>query len=602
MFHPAPPISGASTGILVDGTKAIATISGNTGSIYGNAIGIDAEGGSATISGNHIYDNATGIKVGSGTASISGNTFSNTRPSSPNGTDLLVGGDAGTVTIGDGNAFDGSTDYIQNLSSQNFDLSGYSSTTFSGFNAAETTDVADNLLSFYGVEDKIIDALDNASYGYVRIASGYDFVTQASETASPGAIQRGINVATSGDIVEVQAGVYVGELDIEQPLTLRRAQAGVDPNVTPPATGSQTIVEPDTSDPNPYNPNSIVVVNVGSADVTIDGITVDGDNPTLASDPNTVTFNGAAIDAAVGIAVWSGIATAGDITLTNNIVRNTSYTGIDLENWFSASSQPATSNNTVSHNLIQNLGGGGYGYGIGVYVAWNFYADVSSNTIENARVGVQTGAFYLANPGALGTASISGNQISAYRSGIFYNGVQANATPFTVDSNQITAAIDPSSHSTARWTGVLISSQSSNVSAAFDGNTIDGSAAAGYTTTAGYTVWNTSTTGSVSGGSVTGVQYGVWVNSYKGYNSPAGATHATISDVSINASQVGVYVEASPQNTATPAVSATIEDNTSITTGGAGTGILVSGAEARPASPATRSPATPSASTSKAEL
>ena len=66
---------GGGTGVFVSGAKASATISGNTGSIYGNAIGIDAEGGSATISGNHIYGNTTGVKVGSGTASISGNNF-----------------------------------------------------------------------------------------------------------------------------------------------------------------------------------------------------------------------------------------------------------------------------------------------------------------------------------------------------------------------------------------------------------------------------------------------------------------------------------------------------------------------------------------------
>ena len=129
----------------------------------------------------------------------------------------------------------------------------------------------------------------------------------------------------------------------------------------------------------------------------------------------------------------------------------------------------------------------------------------------------------------------------------------------------------------------MISDQSDNVSAAFDGNTIDGTAATGYATTAGYTVWDTPTTGSVlvSGGSVTGVQYGVWVNSYEGYSIPAGTTHATISGVSISASQVGVYVEDSSANSSHPAVSATIENNTSITTNTtSGVGVEVSGANA----------------------
>ena len=50
--------------------------------------------------------------------------------------------------------------------------------------------------------------------------------------------------------------------------------------------------------------------------------------------------------------------------------------------------------------------------------------------------------------------------------------------------------------------------------------------------------------------------------------------------MSINASQIGVYVEDSPLNTSHPDVSATIEGNTSITTGGVGTGIFVSGTNA----------------------
>ena len=146
----------------------------------------------------------------------------------------------------------------------------------------------------------------------------------------------------------------------------------------------------------------------------------------------------------------------------------------------------------------------------------------------------------------------------------------------------ITAVNDPTAPGTAYWTGILISAQQSAVDATFTDNTIDGSGATSFTTTAGYTVWDTPTTGNVliSGGSVTGVGYGVWVNTYEGYNSPADVTQATISGVSINASQIGVYVEDSPLNTSHPDVSATIEGNTSITTGGVGTGILVSGTNA----------------------
>ncbi len=129
-------ISGSPTGILVSGGNASADITGNDASISGNSIGIDVDGGSATISGNHIVDNATGIQfTGGGSGSVSDDNFGG---ATSNGTDLLVTAGAGNVTIGDGNALRGSTDYIQNLSGENFDLSNATANTFGGFNAAET--------------------------------------------------------------------------------------------------------------------------------------------------------------------------------------------------------------------------------------------------------------------------------------------------------------------------------------------------------------------------------------------------------------------------------------------------------------------------------
>ena len=98
----------------------------------------------------------------------------------------------------------------------------------------------------------------------------------------------------------------------------------------------------------------------------------------------------------------------------------------------------------------------------------------------------------------------------------------------------------------------------------------------------GFQVWNTPTTGSVtiSGGSVTGGTYGVWVDSFEGYpstGSAASATQATITGLAIsNASLAGIYVEDSADNTAHPAVSVTVNGNTTIA--GGASGILVSGA------------------------
>ena len=549
------------------------------------AILVSGANASATITGNHIYGNGTGIEfTAGGSGTVSGNDFSGANvlpvPAADNGTDLLIDSTAGSITLGDGNAFAASGDYLQNLSSQSFDLSGYTNTTFGGLNAATTAVTTSSLTSFYAIEDKITDGLDNASYGYVRITGGYDFVTQGSETASAGAIQRGIDLANPYDVVEVQAGTFVassadnpGGLDVSQPLTLRGAQAGLNPNSNLPITADQTIVLPSASDPNPSDGTSAEeVVYIYSSNVTVDGFTIDGSNPALSADPHTVVVGGVPVNAAEGIVSYSAV---GNIAIQNNLVENTTYTGIHFDNYYDASwnlTQAATANNTISDNLLQNLGGGGFDYGIGVYLSDNFYADVQDNVMSNVRVGVQTGNFNLANPGT--TASLSDNRIAAAAIGIYYNLHDSQATPFAVNGNTITAVADAS---IAQWDGILISSQLDTVSASFGNNALDGSSSTAGATF-GYYVWSTPTTGSllISGGSVQGVDYGVCVSNY----GDAAASQATISGVTITASVDGVYVADSASSTTHPAVSATVENGSSITTVGSGIGILVSGANA----------------------
>ena len=314
----------------------------------------------------------------------------------------------------------------------------------------------------------------------------------------------------------------------------------------------------------------MIYVAAGADNSTIKGFLLNGDNPGLTSG---VLLNGADIDAEEGIASYEGV---GGMTVSNNIIRNFSYTGIDFYNYNNGGA--ATSGNTISNNLIQNLGGGGFGYGIGVLIYNNFYADVIDNDIEGVRVGIQTGNFSNANPGV--TASISGNEISATRRGIFYNLHYSGATPFVVEDNTITATDDPSAPGNTQWIGILIGSQQTAVSANFIDNTIDGSATT-IATTAGYSVWNTPTTGDLNiiGGSVTGVDYGVWVNNFEGYASDGDNTHVTVDGVEISASQIGVYVLDSASNTNGSSVTATITGNTEIS-GASVAGIKVEGADA----------------------
>ena len=573
-------ISGFHIGILDHGS---AIITGNSASIHDNTIGIDVDGGAATITGNHIFNNSTGVRfANSGNGSVSGNDFDG--GSDPdNSTDLLIGATAGTVTIGDGNAFAAASTYIDNESAQNFNLSGLTATTFGDFNAATST-VPGNLASFYGVEDKIVDYLDQSSSGYVRIKSGNDFLANSSEDANVGSMQRLVYAATANDTAYVQAGVYVGAnvvdstdgvvaaVQINKALTLLGPQVDFDPTGAVPADGVQAILEPGSSDPL-FNSSDVVGFEVISSNVTIKGFTFNGSNDATPGFVHNggVFLHGVPIDAGESIVSYRGVS---NIDIEHNIIENTDYTGIDFYNYDNGGA--ATSNNTIAYNLVQHLSDA-LGFGIGVLVYNNFYADVTNNVIQDVHGGVQTGNFSQANTGP--TGSIADNTITAFSFGIFYNLMYDTSTALSITHNTISAENDASQ---TEWDGILITSIQSNVSTLASSNTIDGSGANGATLTVGIDVWNTPTTGLIQAGGdiISGVDYGVWVNSYEGYLSDGEAAHIKLSGEQISASQIGVYVEDSAANTHHPAVSAEITGDTDIITGGTGTGILVSGSNA----------------------
>ena len=88
------------TGVHVTGPVANAIITGNDNSIHDNTVGVDVDGGTATITGNHFYANTTGIQFhNGGTASIIGNNFSSSVAS--------VDVNSGTALV-QGNTFAGS--------------------------------------------------------------------------------------------------------------------------------------------------------------------------------------------------------------------------------------------------------------------------------------------------------------------------------------------------------------------------------------------------------------------------------------------------------------------------------------------------------------
>ena len=155
----ANTISGASVaGISLRNTAGAAyggidaTVKNNTASFSGNAIGIDVDGASATISGNKLYDNDVAIRfTNGGTGSVTGNDFD--PPSLKNDIDLQLTASAGTVTVGAGNLFDATTYFIDNQDGQDIDLTAYTAANFGGLDPT-------TLAGSFRIEDKMHHRMD----------------------------------------------------------------------------------------------------------------------------------------------------------------------------------------------------------------------------------------------------------------------------------------------------------------------------------------------------------------------------------------------------------------------------------------------------------
>ncbi|MCX7427748.1 MAG: right-handed parallel beta-helix repeat-containing protein [Planctomycetia bacterium] len=258
-------ISGGGTGILVRGGGASATITDNSASIHGNAIGIDVDGGTAAVTGNHVYDNSTaGIRLqnGGSVTDLADNDFDDGAPgdgANDNATDLLLASSAGEVTLGAGNDFAGDTFFIDNQSGEGYDLAG----------TGNTFDETDD----FRIEDKVHHLLDddNTAAGLITWVDDTLFVT---EGGTDHGIQRAINLTSGGWTINVEEGTYEERIVVDRALTLLGASSGVSKKGYEVPSGYDFDDETETIILEPTGSENASVVTISANDVTFDGFVV----------------------------------------------------------------------------------------------------------------------------------------------------------------------------------------------------------------------------------------------------------------------------------------------------------------------------------------
>jgi len=221
---------------------------------------------------------------------------------------------------------------------------------------------------YLGITASQLYVNDNSQAGDVYTTATGDDSHAGSSSAPFATIAHAVSVAQPGDIIYADAGTYVENVVIDKPLSLKGAHAGTNPG-TSLDRGGETVVYTASNDI-----TNAVVFAINSTNISIDGFTIDGDNPSLAGG---LLLNGADVNAGFGL--FNQQQLVDGLRLKNNIIRNFNRYAMLLQR----QGQPTvTENNIISENHIDNIGNRGLGF------FTNAYGDVTNNYMSRVVNGI----------------------------------------------------------------------------------------------------------------------------------------------------------------------------------------------------------------------
>ncbi len=242
-------------------------------------------------------------------------------------------------------------------------------------------------------------------------------------------IQAAVDHVGQNGIVHVAAGSYVENVVVTRPLCLLGPNAGTPGSVA--NRRPEAMVIPQRSDP-----ENASIISVESDDVVIDGLFLDGSNPSLTGGYNA---NGVRVHAAAGIqnGTYPDLADVEGMTIRNNIVANISYDGICLDRYQYFGTSSAW--NYIRNNKLANMWEGMLTYALDSVITGNVISNVTHGlSVHCVTTSSPKGFIPLVSSNTLTIGQWWPVEIQAARApGIWINYRRERASPITVMGNVV---------------------------------------------------------------------------------------------------------------------------------------------------------------------
>ncbi len=275
-------------------------------------------------------------------------------------------------------------------------------------------------------------------------------------------VQGGVSAVSSAGTVHVAAGTYPEQVLITRPVTMLGPNAGIAGYA---ARGPEALLVPPSilnliSSPREWNYDP--VLDIESNQVVVDGIAVSCDNPALDG------YHYAGMNIECGVGVYSE---GNQVTFINSVVSKGTVIGFWAGGIYGAAhSGLMLANNAIDsiHDLNQ------VGYGFGAYVQATT-GTVIGNRITNCRSGMQIQPYTVTGAPAV----VTGNTVSGWVRGIYYNYAESGASAWTISGNTVSACVAPAMPTgPVGWVGVKAETMYNTANGGtISNNTVDGLAA-----------------------------------------------------------------------------------------------------------------------------